>query len=59
MGGSSFYYSVFTTSSLTSLENANVDVNVAASLDFFVHAGADVSKDAHFHDWQMCVRIGC
>jgi hypothetical protein len=56
MGGSSFYYSTFTQAALSSMQSSNVDITTAASLDFFVHAGANVSQDSHYHDWQTYAR---
>lgn len=52
MGGTSFYYSMFNQSSLRAMEESDVDVTAAASLDFFVHAGASVTSDKHYSDWQ-------
>jgi hypothetical protein len=52
MGGISFFYSTFNQSALDSMQQSSTDLEAAASLDFLVHVGADVSKDEHYKDWQ-------
>ena len=52
MGGSSFYFSTFDQSSIQSMQESSVDITAAASVDFFVHAGADMNSSQHSKDWQ-------
>ncbi len=47
MGGSSFYYSTFDQTAVNSMQDSSVDITAAASVDFFVHAGADMNSSQH------------
>ena len=52
MGGSSVWECQFANEAMDALVEASVDVSAAASLDFLVHVGGNISSDADFSAWQ-------